>query len=151
MATAATTATGAYGRAIRARLPAVDVTEIGAPALVPLVEAGIVRGPIARDAVRAAVAPLRLPLDVLVLACTHYPLLSEHFERALPGVLLVDPAVAQAERAVALVRGSARGAGSGRTQYLTTGDDAAYRDALVAFAMLRPGDDVSRIAHAVTS
>lgn len=156
IATAATAGSGAYGRAIRARRPATDVQEVAAPALVPLVEAGIVRGPVAREAVRDAIAPLRLPLDVLVLACTHYPLLADHFAELLPGVTLLDPAVAQAARAVALVRArdAARpegvGTGTGRTRYLTTGNEDAYRHALAeTFAMLRPGDEVARVEHAV--
>lgn len=153
IATAATTATGAYGNAIRARLPRAVVQEIAAPALVPLVEAGVVRGPVARDAVRAALVPLVGPVDTVVLACTHYPLLAEHFSEALPGVTLVDPAVAQAVRTVALVRSrTGPDAGRGYTRYLTTGDEASYRYALVdTFAILRPGDEVARVAHAVRS
>ena len=40
VATAATVGAGSYGRTIRARIPGVDVVEVAAPALVPLVEAG---------------------------------------------------------------------------------------------------------------
>lgn len=150
VATVATAASGAYGDAIRARQPEAIVQEIGAPALVPLVEAGTIRGAIARAAVADAVAPLRRPLDALVLACTHYPLLAEHFAAALPGVTLVDPAVAQAARAAAFVarRGGPRG--RGHTQFLTTGPIEPYRHALVEiFDVIRHGDDVARIEHAL--
>ncbi len=151
IATAATTATGAYGNAIRARLPFADVQELAAPALVPLVEAGIVHGPVARDAVRTALAPLVRPVEIVVLACTHYPLLAEHFTAELPGVTLVDPAVAQAAHAVAFLRSHhASAPGRGHTRYLTTGDEASFRHALAeTFAMLRPGDEVYRVAQAV--
>jgi glutamate racemase len=37
--------------------------------------------------------------DVIILACTHYPLVFEMFERALPGKQIFDPAVAVAGRA----------------------------------------------------
>jgi len=151
VATTATATSGAYGRAIRARLPRTVVQEIAAPALVPLVEAGLVHGAIARDAVVSAVAPLRLPLDALVLACTHYPLLDEHFAAALPGVELIDPAVAQAGRAAAFVRERGGPPGRGHTRYLTTGAREAYRDALHRFELVRPGDDIVRIEHAVAS
>lgn len=33
------------------------------------------------------------PVDVLILGCTHFPLLSSYIEKELPGVVLVDPAV----------------------------------------------------------
>jgi glutamate racemase len=33
------------------------------------------------------------PIDALILGCTHFPLLSEYISAALPGVILVDPAV----------------------------------------------------------
>ena len=149
VATIVTAASGAYGDAIRARRPGVVVQEIGAPALVPLVEAGLIYGAIARAAVAEAVAPLRGPLDALVLACTHYPLLAEHFAAALPGVTLVDPAVAQAARAAAFVaeRGGPRG--RGHTRFLTTGPLEPYRHSLAeVFNVFRPGDEVARIEHA---
>jgi glutamate racemase len=151
VATVATAASGAYGDAIRARRPGAVVQEIGAPALVPLVEAGMIGGAIARAAVAEAVAPLSGSLDALVLACTHYPLLAEHFAAALPGVPLIDPAVAQAARAAAFVaeRGGPRG--RGHTRFLTTGPIEPYRHALgEVFDMLRPGDEVARIEHALT-
>lgn len=151
VATAATAATGAYGKAIRARLATAVVQEIAAPALVPLVEAGTVRGLVARAAVRDALAPLLKPLDALVLACTHYPLLTEHFAALLPGVTLVDPAVAQAARAAAYVRARGGPSARGHTRFLTTGPQESYRQALAGFGMLRPGDDVARVAHAVAS
>ena len=150
VATVATAASGAYGDAIRARRPDAIVREIGAPALVPLVEAGTIRGPIARAAVADAVAPLRGPLDALVLACTHYPLLTEHFAAALPGVTLVDPAVAQAERAARFVAQRGGSHGRGHTRFLTTGPIEPYRRALAEiFDVLRVGDDVARIEHAL--
>ncbi len=150
VATVATAASGAYGDAIRARRPGTIVHEIGAPALVPLVEAGTIRGPVARAAVLEAVAPLHGPLDALVLACTHYPLLADHFAAALPGVTLVDPAVAQAARAAEFVAGRGGPRGRGHTRFLTTGPIEAYRHALAEiFDVLRPGDEVARIEHAL--
>jgi glutamate racemase len=108
IATSATANSGEYGAAIRARVPGAEVQEVGAPELVPLVEAGKVTGPAARDAVHRACAPFARPLDMLVLACTHFPLLDEHFESAFgPGLPRLDPAVAQAARAIAFARGRA--------------------------------------------
>jgi glutamate racemase len=130
LATAATTRTGAYGKAIRARAPEVIVEEIAAPRLVPLVEAGTLSGPLARAAVADAVAAFS-QVDALVLACTHYPLLDGEFAAVLgPNVARIDPAVAQAERAAAFVRRHAGDVGSRRTRYLTTGALEPFRRAL---------------------
>ena len=98
VATAATVGAGSYGRTIRARIPGVDVVEVAAPALVPLVEAGKIAGDEARAAVAEVVPHLPLDLDAVVLGCTHYPMLEPHFRAVLgDGVALVDPAVVQAQ------------------------------------------------------
>ena len=130
LATAATTRSGAYGNAIRARDSAIHVEEIAAPRLVPLVEAGTLSGPLARDAVVDAVAGFS-QIDALVLACTHYPLLDDEFAAVLgTNVARIDPAVSQAERAAAFARVCAGDVGSGATRYLTTGALAPFRRAL---------------------
>jgi glutamate racemase len=123
IATAATTRSGAYGNAIRARAPQLRVTEIAAPELVPLVEAGLVRGPAVDDAVARACAQFAEPVDAAVLACTHYPLLDAAFAVALgQRVHRIDPSLVQAERATDF----ARGGESGRTRFVTTGDPQAF-------------------------
>jgi glutamate racemase len=126
VATAATVGAGSYGRTIRARIPGVDVVEVAAPALVPLVEAGNVEGDEARAAVAEVCSHLPLDLDALVFGCTHYPLLERHFRAVVgDGVALVDPAVVQAQRAAELV--ADREIGRGDTRYVTSGDPAAFR------------------------
>ena len=128
--TAATIRSGAYGDALRRAAPSLDVQEVAAPALVPLVERGVLDGPQARAAVAAACALFTLPLDALVLACTHYPLLDAQFAAVLgDDVRRFDPALAQSERVVAFA--SERGLrGSGRTRYVTSGALEPYRAAL---------------------
>lgn len=147
LATAATARAGAYGDAIRRLDPEVVVEEVGAPALVPLVEAGRVDGDEARAAVESACAPFRAPLDALVLACTHFPFLDAHFAAVLgPETLRIDPSAAQAERAVAFAaaRGPLRNE-TGRTRYVTTGALEPFRAALPRFAgTLAAGDSVER-------
>ncbi len=102
VATAATVASGSYGRSLRSAVPGAEVWEIAAPDLVPLVEAGEM-GARARAAVDAVCAKLPNELDAVVYGCTHYPMLSQHFRRALSGIALIDPAEMQAERAAAIV------------------------------------------------
>jgi glutamate racemase len=146
IATTATARSGAYGDAIRARVPQAAVEEVAAPALVPLVEAGILTGPIARAAVAAACARFTPELDALVLGCTHYPLLDGAFAGVLgAGVLRIDPALAQSERAFAFVaaRDAGHGLEGGRTRYVTTGPLEPFREALRALVgPPGPGDEI---------
>lgn len=126
VATAATVGAGSYGRSLRARIPGIDVVEVPAPALVPLVEAGLFEGDVPRAAVAEVCSHLPLDLDALVFGCTHYPILAQHFSEILgEGVALVDPALIQAERGAELL--GDRSHGSGKTTYITSGDNAAFQ------------------------
>ena len=130
VATTVTAKSGAYGRALRERIGGAHVTEVAAPALVPLVEAGH-RGRAVRAAVEDACAPLPRKLDVLIYGCTHYPILDEHFAAVLgPDVVRLDPAIAQADAAVDFVRTAAIVPGSGATDYLTSGDVRSFADSV---------------------
>lgn len=125
VATAATVGAGSYGRTIRAHVGGIDVVEVPAPALVPLVEAGATEGQRPRAAVAAVCGHLPLDLDALVFGCTHYPVLQSHFRAVLgDGIALIDPAFTQAERTAELLGGRAQGSGS--TEYTTSGDEVAF-------------------------
>jgi glutamate racemase len=126
VATAATVGAGSYGRTLRKRIDAIDVVEVPAPALVPLVEAGLIEGAEARAAITEVCSHLPLDLDALVFGCTHYPVLESHFRAVLgDDVAFVDPAIVQAERIAKLLGDRANGAGE--TTYVTSGDEAAFR------------------------
>jgi len=128
VATVATVRSGAYTRRLQTVLPHALIHEVAAPALVPLVEAGDTEGASARAAVAAACDALPRDLDAVVLACTHYPVLEAHFAAVLgSSVALIDPAVAQAERVATFARELGIDAGSGRTEFVTSGDLAAFR------------------------
>lgn len=75
------------------------------PGLVDLIESGDLAGPATRELVQRYVAPLvAAGADVLVLGCTHYPLVRELIaEAAGPNVELVDPGPAIAQRTRALL------------------------------------------------
>ena len=128
VATAATVRSGAYGRRIREAIPQSEVWEVAAPALVPLVEAGRIAGDEPRDAVADVCTQLPRELDAVVLACTHYPVLAEHFTAALgAGVRQIDPAFVQADRVAALVESRGHADERGTTRYVTNGDVALFR------------------------
>ena len=128
VATLATARSGSYARQICLRIPDAHVTEVGAPKLVPLVEAGELEGARTRAAVEEYCSQLPRQLDAVLLACTHYPHLDSHFAAVLgEGVARVDPAFVQAERAAALVRERGFVPGSGATHYVTNGDPEGFK------------------------
>ena len=93
--TEATVASHAYRRALEARN--VAVTEKACPLFVPLVEEGWVDHPVTEQVARIyldeAFAGDAQQSDVLVLGCTHYPLLRPMLSRIAPAhVAIVDSA-----------------------------------------------------------
>ncbi|MBE9171537.1 glutamate racemase [Cyanobium sp. LEGE 06143] len=100
LATPATAASGAYRRAIHASRPMAVVTEVGCPEFVGLIEAGHRDSDVLRRVAQAYLAPLlAAEVDMVVLGCSHYPLLRPLLTELLPaGVELVDPALAVVER-----------------------------------------------------
>jgi glutamate racemase len=122
VATPATVRSHAYANAIGAIAPHIDVVEIAAPLLVPLVESGQSDSAAARDAVREAVAQFPPDVDAIVYGCTHYPLLDAHFTEAAPRAARIDPAGEQARAVLALGLPS----GNGTTLYVTNADPVAF-------------------------
>ena len=90
---------------------AADCTVIrhGSPELVELAEAKLAGEPVSVEAVRAAAQPMfdaerGANIDVVVLACTHFPLLDEELRAAFPRVALVDGGAGIARRIAYLAR-----------------------------------------------
>jgi glutamate racemase len=78
LCTVGTVASGAYPRAVSQLSTRVDVVAQAAPLLVPLVEEGWLTGEVPRLAVRRYLEPLvAAKVSVIVLGCTHYPLLKQ--------------------------------------------------------------------------
>jgi glutamate racemase len=77
-----------------------EVLRHGSADLVRLAEAKLAGEPTDEAAVAAAVQPLagRRDMDVVVLACTHFPLLREELRAALPWATQVDGAAGIARR-----------------------------------------------------
>ena len=95
--TAGTIASGAYQRALAAHLPGAQVVARPCPLFVPLAEEGWTSGDVPRAVAERYLGDLRGALDVLVLGCTHYPLLKAEIGAVLgPSVQLVDSAEATA-------------------------------------------------------
>lgn len=108
LGTTGTVASGAYPRAVLSVSTRAEIVAHPAPLLVPLVEEGWLDGEVPRLAVRRYLEPLaRADVDVIVLGCTHYPLLRPIIEeeaRAMMGdVQVVDSAHATAAELAGLL------------------------------------------------
>ena len=109
IATDATVQSHAYAAACRAR--GLRTLEKACPLLVPLVEEGWTDHQVTAEVIRIYLAELTAEAaaqgmnpDVLLLGCTHYPLLRPLLERAVPaGMRVIDSADATAEAAVKLI------------------------------------------------
>jgi len=126
IATRGTIDSGCFERAIVERKRDARVTNVAAPALVPIVEAGESGSERAQAAVNAACRPfIEARCDAVILGCTHFPHLRKWFAAALgPGVRLIDPADACAAAAVALLPASPQG--SGRFVCEVSGDASSF-------------------------
>lgn len=142
IATAGTVASGGYVRAVAAVDSRAEVIAHAAPLLVPLVEEGWLEGELPRLAARRYLEPLaRARIDVLVLGCTHYPLLEPVLRAELDALVgrplpIIDSAAATAREVGAFLR--ERGlitdrAGGGALELLVTDLPARFADVASRF------------------
>jgi glutamate racemase len=104
--TLATTASGAYDRAIHRYDAGIEIFSQACPLFVPLVEEGWLDHDVTRLTAKEYLAPvLAQSVDTLVLGCTHYPLLKPLLaDVAGKGVTLVDSAETMAQETETLLR-----------------------------------------------
>jgi glutamate racemase len=106
MATPATFQGEPFARLLRRFASGVTVMQSACPGLVEKIEAGELEGPSVEGLVRACLQPmLDGGVDVVVLGCTHYPLIRPVIERVVgETIAVIDPARAvatQVERVLA--------------------------------------------------
>jgi glutamate racemase len=132
IATEATVRSKAYEAAIHRRRQLVRLVQQRTPLLVPIIEEGRTgQDPLVRLALRQYLEPLcRYGIDVLVLGCTHYPILKDAISQTVgPEVTVIDSAeqcaqdVAQRLKARGLAVGQAEGAAVGSSLRTFVTDD----------------------------
>jgi glutamate racemase len=132
MATEATVASGAYPRAVHSLDGGAEVIQQACPGLVSYIEAGDVASQGLADAVRGFTEPLKEKRpDVVIMGCTHYPLVAPMLQRFLGrDVTLVNPAAEIARE----VEDTLQRQGLARTEdrvgsyrFYATGDVEAFR------------------------
>lgn len=123
--TQATVNSGAFVRSLRSLSPALQVTAMACPLIVPLVENAVAPEDILAETVCGRYLSVfdHTDTDVLIMGCTHYPLYRKVFEKRLPGVTMVDMGEALAQ---ALLPVFGTGGGEGRTEYFVTERSAAF-------------------------
>ena len=132
LATEATVASGAYPRAIHGIDSGAEVIQQACPGLVDFIEAGDVASQALADAVRGFTEPLKAQRpDVVIMGCTHYPLVAPMLQRFLGrDVTLINPAaeIARQVEAMLLRQGLERpGDVMGSYRFYTTGDAERFR------------------------
>jgi glutamate racemase len=123
-ATPATIRSGIYQMGFK-----LNGTEVGAfpiPDLAQAIEFGAPKDEI-RKIIGQSLTPDDLQnFDVLILACTHYPLVMDIFAELFPNIALFDPAQAVAERVEE--RFWPQEVGNGTTKFLISQDSAEFRN-----------------------
>jgi glutamate racemase len=132
LATEATVASGAYPRAVHSLDGGAEVIQQACPGLVSYIEAGDVASQGLADAVRGFTEPLKEQRpDVVIMGCTHYPLVAPMLQRFLGrDVTLVNPAaeIAREVEDTLLRQGLARTEDRvGSYRFYATGDVEAFR------------------------
>ncbi|OPY59438.1 MAG: Glutamate racemase [Syntrophorhabdaceae bacterium PtaU1.Bin034] len=122
--TRATINSRAYVKAIRRHDPAIEVISVACPLFVPIVEEGLENDEVARVVVRKYLEVLKdSGIDVLVMGCTHYPIL-EHQIRELLGdevhIVNTGRETARDVERVLAKHDSARERGKGGCEYFVT-------------------------------
>ena len=135
LATPATVEGGAYRRALQEVGRGLEVTEVAAHHLAPIIQNGFPFDEQMVETVRSYCAPLkRAEVDTLILGCTHYPLIAPMLQRILGrDVRLVTAGhaiAAEAQRRLES-RGleSERRGQEGAYRFLCTGDVAGFHRA----------------------
>ena len=133
LATPATVEGGAYRRALERQGRALEVTEVAAPDLAPIIQHGFPFDQSVIETVRSYCRPLkRAEVDTLILGCTHYPLVAPMLQRMLGrDVRLVTAghAVAgAAQRHLEAAGLESRAAEEGDYRFLCTGDIVSFSE-----------------------
>jgi glutamate racemase len=150
LATPTTVAQGAYRRALERRAAGeLQVVEVAAPDLAPIIQNGFPFDEHVIDTVRSYCAPLkRARIDTLILGCTHYPLVAPMLQRMLGRDIRMVTAghalAASAQRQLESRGLAARRRGEGDYRFLCTGEVASFREAGTRFLQM-PLGEVERV------
>jgi glutamate racemase len=102
--TETTISSNSYRKAIQSRDSSAEVIGIACPLFVPLVEEGWISGEVVALTARKYLAKVRgNGADILVLGCTHYPMIKDVISE-IAGISLIDSAVETAREVHRILR-----------------------------------------------
>lgn len=142
IATEFTVKKGAYDARIHSHAPNCEIVSKGSPNLAALID----KGDFDDDAINAEIREQvdnilsRAPVEHLILACTHFPIVADNFRACYPQLRLIDPAEEQAKHMDMLLteynwhNEQERGTFS----IYTTGDPAVYAKVSDRLGLHRP-------------
>ena len=148
--TAATIRSGSYYRLLKQLLPDAEIFTRACPMFVPLVENGYLgrENPITTAIAEEYLADIRAAgVDVLILGCTHYPLIADVIGKVMgPGVTLIDPGreTADATRSALAARGLLGGQG-GQARFFVSDSTEGFVAVADTFLGQYAGGPVERI------
>ncbi len=148
--TQATILSRAYEYALKEKDERVRIISQACPLFVPLVEEGWIDNEVARMATRLYLDGMKSEdIDVLILGCTHYPLLKPLIKEVVGGeILLIDSAEATADALKLLLEKNNLNVCFGKAEHRIYVTDLPWRFESIAKRFL--GEDVPQIRH-VTS
>lgn len=131
IATNGTVRSGDYERLIKAKNPQANVSSLGCPEFVTMVEEGLAGTVDAQVAVNNRLAWfMDKPIDTLVMGCTHFPVLQHEIQNVVgDSVELIDPGVATAKQVFEYLKSHEQFANEHHTAhqiFYTTGNPADF-------------------------
>ena len=149
LATPTTVEGGAYHRALEGQGRELEVIEVEAPDLAPIIQRGSRIDEGVLEIVRSYCAPLqRADVDTVILGCTHYPLVRPMLQRILGrDVRLVTAGhaiAATVQRTLEAAGLATANRGEGTYRFLCTGDPFAFCELGTRFLQL-PVSEVERV------
>ena len=131
IATEFTVKKGAYDARIHSHAPNCQIVAKGSPNLAALIDRGDFDDDAINAEIRAQVDNIlsRAPVEHLLLACTHFPIVEANFRACYPQLRLIDPAEQEAKYMDMLLTeyGWHNTKERGSFSIYTTGDPAVYR------------------------
>ncbi|MBR3560829.1 MAG: glutamate racemase [Oscillospiraceae bacterium] len=99
IATEFTVKTDVYNQRVHAQDPDCEIISKGSPNLAALIDRGDFNQSAINEEITECVDVIlaKAPVEHLLLACTHFPIVSENFRACFPQLALIDPAEQQAE------------------------------------------------------
>jgi glutamate racemase len=145
LATPATVEGGAYRRALERQGRSLDVTEVAAPDLAPIIQNGFPFDENVVAKVRSYCGPIkRADVDTLILGCTHFPLVGPMLQRILGRevrLVTAGHAVAATVQRTLESRGlQSASDGEGKYRFVCTGNVESFRELGTRFLQMPLGE-----------